>query len=483
MIFMLRKPTAIRIALIRTDRAISSLFMKTIFITLFEGVETKNILRTDVFAALRRAPDMRLIFLVRNSARKEYLEKEFNGADIHYEIMPLVVPRGWDRFFTRLKFLLLRTETSTIRRRMIARSTGAFSAYAIASFLQILLARPLARHAARLLDAALVHTAYYVEYFDRWRPDLVLAANLFDEPETHLAREAMRRGVMTIGLINSWDKVTARCMLRVLPDWMIVFNESIKEDLTRYHDAKQDRIFVGGIPQYDSYFAPPPETREEFFSRIGADPAKRLIVYAPAGEVFTGCDGEWIDFIFRLWREGSFGADTELLVRFPPYDRVDPVALAQYPNLRYDYPGVRFSQKRLTEWDMTGDDVAHLASTLAHMSLLVAHASSISVDAAVAQKPVINIAFDVCRTPGPAGPQQIFYRMTHYRKALETGGIRLVASKKELMTAVRDYLLNPSRDSAGRQRLAMEQCGFLDGRSGERIGNFVLDMLEKTMVR
>lgn len=447
--------------------------IKTIFIALFEGVETKNILRTDIFETLRRIPGARFIFLVRNAARKEYLEKEFSGGKIYYEIITIAPPSGMDRFFMRLKFLLFRTETSTLRRWTIAVRTGAYISYGLASSVQILFARPWARHLARMLDMALVRTAYYTAYFDYWQPDLVLAANLFDEPEAHLAREAMRRGIMTVGLINSWDKTTARCMLRVLPDYLIAFNKGIKEDLVRYHDADPARIFVGGIPQYDRYFAPQKETREEFFAGIGADPSKRLIVYAPLGDVFTGCDWEWIDFMFRLWREGKLGSDTELLVRFPPYDTVDRAELTRRSELRYDYPGTRFSKKRLTEWDMTGSEVAHLASTLAYMSVLVAHVSSISVDAAVAGKPVVNIAFDICRRADPAGPQQRFYRMTHYQKALATGGIRLAVDEEDLIAAVSGYLDDPLRDYAGRRRLAEEQCGSMDGKSGERIGAFI----------
>jgi hypothetical protein len=244
----------------------------------------------------------------------------------------------------------------------------------------------------------------------------------------------------------------------------------------RYHDADPRRIFVGGIPQYDTYFLPPRETRQEFFARIHADPAKRLIVYAPLGEVFTGCDWEWVDCMERLRREGKFGDGAELLVRFPPYGEADPAQLARRPGLRYDCPGTRFSTKRLTEWDMAGDDVAHLASTLAHMSVLVAHASSISVDAAVAGKPVINIAFDICRGSGRANPQQMFYRMTHYKNALATGGIRMTGSEDELVAAVREYLADPSRDGAARDRLRREQCMFTDGKSGERIGAFILKL-------
>ena len=53
----------------------------------------------------------------------------------------------------------------------------------------------------------------------------------------------------------------------------------------------------------------------------------------------------------------------------------------------------------------------------------------------------------------------------------------LFPSEEELIKWVAAYLENPSLDHDGRARLAREQCQFLDGRSGERIGKFILKQL------
>ena len=46
--------------------------MKTIFITIFQGVEAKNILRTKVFAELMKHPDIRPVLFVQSRERAEY---------------------------------------------------------------------------------------------------------------------------------------------------------------------------------------------------------------------------------------------------------------------------------------------------------------------------------------------------------------------------------------------------------------------------
>ena len=64
--------------------------------------------------------------------------------------------------------------------------------------------------------------------------------------------------------------------------------------------------------------------------------------------------------------------------------------------------------------------------------------------------------------------------MEHYRNALSAGGIRLVRSESELIKWTNGYLTNPQLDQEGRRMLVLEQCKFLDGKSGERIGKFIL---------
>ena len=455
--------------------------MKTIFITIFEGVESKNILRTAILPTLLSHPDVRLVLFVKDARRRGYHEAEFKDPRISYEVAGPLRVTGPDVMFVRLKFLLLRTKTTRLRRRMRygeQEGTGTAS-YLLGSLLQYLFARPAIQRLARGLDFALVQSDTYASSFEKYHPDLVLCANLFDEPEVHLLREAKRRGVKTIGIINSWDKATSRGILRLLPDRLVVFNNHVRDDLLRYQAVPRDRIFVGGIPHYDQYISLRPWNREEFFRRLNLSPVQQLIVYAPVGSLFGAADWDAIDMLEQCRRDGTFGDRAELLVRFPPNDFIDQTELRKRPWLRYQYPGVRFSEERGTgiDWDMTFPELEELASTLFHMSLLVCYASSISVDAAILDKPVINIGFELRpRARGVKSPVQ-FFAQTHYEKALATGGIHLARTREDFVEWVNRYLAYPEFDRQGRKRLAEEQCMFLDGKSGERIARYIITVL------
>lgn len=453
--------------------------MKTIFITVFEGTESKNILRTAILPTLLSRPDVRLVLFVKDHQRVVYHQAEFNDPRISYEVADPLRITGPDAIFIHLKFILLRTKTTLLRRRMRYDADGGVVQYCGGLILQYILAHPAFQRIARILDEMLVHSTTYAGCFEKYHPDLVLFANLFDEPEAHFLREAKERGIKTVGIINSWDKATSRGILRLLPDRLIAFNNHIRDDLIRYQAVPPDKIFVSGIPQYDRYIAFTSESREVFLKRLGMDAVSRFIVYSPVGSVCGTADWDIIDMLERQRSAGEFGNDIELLVRFPPNDFPSQDEMKKRPWLRCQQPGIRFSKQRGVgiDWDMTYAEIDELANTLFHMSVLVCYASSISVDAAVMDRPVINIGFEMrLRDKKVKSPVQ-FYGQTHYEKALATGGIHLSETKADVALWVKKYLADPGLDRAGRRRLVAEQCAFLDGKSGGRIGRFILDFL------
>lgn len=450
--------------------------VKTIFITIFEGVESKNILRTEILPTLLKNPELRLVLFVKSSERIEYHKKEFSDPRIFYEFVELPPIVGLDRIFFRLKFILLRTATTALRREMVFDARGNWFFYYFNATANFLLARPLVRGLVRVLDLGLVRNSTFTKFFEKYRPDLLVSANLFDELEVHFLREAQKWKVKSIGLINSWDRASARCILRLLPDKVVVFNNLVKQDMIKYQDMPEEDIFVGGVPQYDQYLTFKPMPRDKFFRSIGINPLKKLIVYSPVGGMFDDSDWAMIDILCRLKNEEQFGGDTELFLRFPPNDFVDEAELSKRPYLKYAYPGVRFSKKRGVDWDMTFQELEQLSNTMYYMSLLIGYASSIGVDAAVFNKPVICINFEVRKNKLFKSPSA-YNRMAHYEKALATGGIRLVNNEEELVEWAQKYLKNPDLDNKGRRRLFESQCQFLDGKSGERIGKFILNNL------
>ena len=447
--------------------------MKTIFITIFEGVEVKNILRTPILKHLLRQ-DVRIVLFTKSQQKVEYYQKEFNDPRICFEVVEWKSTSKIDNLFSKLKFVLLRTETTNMKRKMVSEYEHTYIHYHVGSFVNFIFARPIFRRLARYMDFLCVADTTYQRFFDTYKPDIVFLAHLFDEPEIALLREAKKRNIKTVGFINSWDKVTSRCMIRLLPHTAIVFNDLVKNELVTFNEMKPHDIFVSGLPQYDFFFEEETYDRVSFFNKIGIAPEKELIVYASMGRAFSTSDWDMIDLLYSLTQSDKFVKKCDLLVRFQPNDFIDEVEIKKRPYLKYDVPGIRFGSKRGVDWDMNAQDLNHLKHTLHHMSVLVCYASSISIDAAVFDKPIININFEIKESESLLKSPTQYYRSAHYKNALHTGAIDLVDSEADLIAAINRYLKDPSHKQAERKLLVHEQCTYTDGKSGERIVDYIL---------
>lgn len=452
--------------------------MKTIFVTLFQGVEAKNILRTDIYKKLVNEQYIKLIFFVGTSEKASYYNREFSNSQVTYEIIFPPRETAWDRFLGFLKFKLVRTRTLNLRRRMALEDSGKYFSYIASALVNVFLANFLIRKLMRFIDYLVIsRREWFCEYFDKYKPDLVFLSHVFDDREVFILAEAKRRNILTVGFINSWDKLTSRGMIRITPDKLIVFNDIVKAEALRYTDVKTSDVFVSGLPQYDMYFDFRPSPKDYFYGKLGIAEPKRIIVYAPMGKYFSGSDWDIIDLLYKFKKNGCLPEDVEVLVRFQPNDFVDESEIKKRPWLKCDIPGIRFSSKRGVDWDMSFADLKHLADTLYYASVFICYATSLSIDAAIFDKPVININFEVKKKQRLSKTPTFFYKTEHYINAAKSGGIKFVNNPQELLIWINKYLEDSSIDRIGREKLVKEQCNFTDGKSGKRIADFLINKI------
>jgi len=450
--------------------------MKTILITVSHGAVAKNILRTKVIKTMLARPEVRVICLMKFPDRVSSYKSEISHERLIYDSFYGVPKGALERVFSFLKFSMMRTATTDLRQRILYYERGNYIRYASRKLLNIIIARPSVRRILRFFDYRFISDSGFGAILEKYRPDVVCLSHLFDDSEISLLREAKKRKIATIGFINSWDKLTARCSLRLLPDKLIVFNKIVKQEAVEHADMPEERIAVCGIPQYDQYITEKPASKEEFCAKTGLNPAHSIILFATMGGAFSDSDWEMIDLLRFIIEKERPIPDSQLFVRFQPNDFINERELAKRPWLKYDLPGIRFGKERSVDWDMGFEELKHLTDTLANIAVLISYASSISIDAAIFDKPVININFEIKNSTALKAPT-FYYKTDHYQKALRHGGIRLIRSKEELVDVIKVYLRDPSLDREGRKRLVDEQCWRLDGRSGERVANAVLEAL------
>jgi CDP-Glycerol:Poly(glycerophosphate) glycerophosphotransferase len=446
------------------------------------GSSAGNVLRSGVLSRLlNQVGDARVVLMSPLVADPAF-RSEFAHPRVDFELLPAHVPTGLEaRLLGVIQARYLETRTTeTLRIKLAAGHVGSARRH---HRLKALAGRIIAPDSAsgRWYDRAdrFVADPHVDAIFERHRPTLVAAATpglVF--AEIPLLRTARRRRVPTMAVDLSWDNLTNKLFPIRRVDRLIVWNSTMRREAHELHGYGLEDIDVAGPPQFDGYFnGAIRSTRAAFCSRVGLDPGRRLLTLTtiPA-EAYPRHDLV-IDHLLDAVRSGAIRQPCDMLVRVHPRDdlrKYDRYAGA--PHLVIEKP---FRETARAgdghSVDVTLDNTRHLADTMCHSDVVLNVASTIAIEAAIFDTPVVNIAFDEDAAearPFLTSPLR-YYSYTHYQQIVRAGAVRIARSPGEMIELVNGYLEDPARDAAGRRRVVAEQCEFTDGRSAERLAGFI----------
>jgi hypothetical protein len=316
---------------------------------------------------------------------------------------------------------------------------------------------------------------HYRRMFEWIRPSVLFCSH--QRPPEVLAPVLAARslGIPTATFIFSWDNITSKGRIAAPFDYYLVWSELMRKELMRYYpDISPERIHIVGTPQFDPYADPDVLwPREEFFRRVGADPSRRLICYS--GGDLGNCpeDPLHVRILMQAIRDGRIRGNPQVLLRPAPVDdgsRYDPVH-KEFPELIVALPA--WVQTVPAQWSRViplPSDVQFLASLTQHADLNINLGSTMTLDFAIHDKPVVNIAFDVASPPPFGIPLWDFhYQFEHYTAVVKLGAARFARSADELVEHVNAYLDNPALDADARRRLTELQVGVPIGEASRRI--------------
>lgn len=275
----------------------------------------------------------------------------------------------------------------------------------------------------------------------------------------------------------SWDNFTNKLLPVRRVDCLIVWNDLMKEQAIDLHGYQRHEIRVVGTPQWDLYFKDAPtSSREMFFRRIGADPAKKLVALTTTPHELYPHHDHVLRVLIRAMETNAWREPAQVLVRLHPRD--DRSYYAAFENTA----GVLI-EKPFRETVRAGDGMAvdftsasqqHLADTLRHSDVIVNVASTLAIEGAIFDTPVVNISFDGDEPSPFERSARRYYRFTHYVNITRHNAVRVAQRPEELVAEIGEYLRDPARDREGRRQVVLEQCQFLDGRAAERSGAAVV---------
>lgn len=268
---------------------------------------------------------------------------------------------------------------------------------------------------------------------------------------------ARRLGVPVVGYVASWDHTVGKGVVSPHLARYVVQNETMREDLERYHGIDPQRIVVTGWPQTDVYHRRYPRAAYEALLReLGLDPGRPVVLYAGNTPTNSPYEGNLVERLVAWWREAA-GDRCSLVFRPHPRD-----------NAVRDRFGAALDQAGVAVQSPSYTDIEALATLLQHVDCVVANAGTILLDALANDRPSVCVVFD---EGAPAGQRWADLNLVgeHYRELAESDAFYRAASFEELVQGIERALAGRDELSAERTRVAREVMGEIDGRAAQRV--------------
>lgn len=333
----------------------------------------------------------------------------------------------------------------------------------------------------RRLENTLYPTHAHDQLFEEQNVQAVLSPGMGNYGfwnEGIFAREGQRMGLHAFAAITNYDNIVNMGYRGYEPDCLAVWSKQMADEAMRMHRIPANRLEVTGPVQYDRFMQPLSHSRVEFLRSIKLDPAKKTILFAGGVNV-----NHYFDMyrIFVEKREKVWREPFNLIVR--PYPHLKLLGTPAWKVLEalFVQAGVYISDPGVIDategrsmefrsdlaFDETVDELSYL---LRYSDVMVNYFSTISLEAAICDLPVIHVGYDVLTHGQRFGVTSAFLqRQTHNRRPLRLAAGRVARNENEILSFVEEYLGDRDQDREARHIYAESECGSLDGRAALRL--------------
>ena len=174
------------------------------------------------------------------------------------------------------------------------------------------------------LEKAIPSSTRIERFIRSRRPDLVIVTPLVTDrcPQVEFVKSANALGIPSALCVASWDHLTTKGLIRLIPDLVTVWNDTQHAEAVEFHAVPPERILVTGAQPFDRWFTRTATVREEFCRRIGLRADRPFVLFVGSTKSISAPDAE-VRFV-RSWveavRRESELANVGILIRPHPYN-------------------------------------------------------------------------------------------------------------------------------------------------------------------
>ena len=146
----------------------------------------------------------------------------------------------------------------------------------------------------------------------------------FGSDQVDYIKAGRELGIPTALAVNSWDNLSNKGLMRVIPDRVYVWNRTQLREAGEYHGAPATRVEITGAPNYDRWFEREPSVSvEEFKQRAGLNPEQPYVLYLCSSPFIAEHEYEFVEQWIAAVRSSDDPAlrSASILVRPHPENR------------------------------------------------------------------------------------------------------------------------------------------------------------------
>lgn len=282
--------------------------------------------------------------------------------------------------------------------------------------------------------------------------------------------------IKTSAFIFSWDNLASKGRMAGSFDHYLVWSDLMKQELLQFYTSlSSNQIDIVGTPQFEPYILNKyGYSKEKFIEKFNLEISKKNILFS-CGDVSTSPnDPLYIETIARAILNDEI-KNAQLLVRTSPAETPERFAsLAnKYPFVKWNYPQWKQARSNHQEaWSQripTVNDVSDLKSVLQYCDICVNMLSTMSLDAMLFDKPIINTVFG--NLSNKLANDQRFLKYKHIENLIDCKGVEIALNSQDLINLINENLESPKKLSNERKQTVMFEIGIELNKTTSLIAN------------
>jgi len=299
------------------------------------------------------------------------------------------------------------------------------------------------------------------DIIEKYKPNHVIAFSNDDPVDIIYLYTAFRMGIKTTLFVHSWDNITTKGSIPFRPNNVIVWSDTMADDFRKYHSYLSTNIISISPPQYAYYrrLSKHVSKRDIWaLEHINNIDDYKIVTYCTTNPKTFPDEPEFVRFLVEEVKKINkiFEVKVILLIRSmannfsPIYQDMSAKESFVYFDLIGDLSTldvVNIDDK------FDEDEIVNYVASLKYSNVVINLGSTLTIDAAFFDTPIINIGFNISRLHSEEKRSLFWYSSEHFSRLMSLDAFYLPTSKSEFYSSLIDSIFDSKRHHQGRKRL------------------------------